>query len=293
MAYISKYSGEELDAGIEINNTQNDRLTNLESNKVNKAGDTMTGTLIVPKITLVPENDDYNRIINKNSDNTNRGGIIQSTSRNYAFIEYATDTNYYTNYYLPAPDTGLTANNSYPILTKNNFLNMIYPVGSVYVTSTNTNPSSTLGGTWTLTDKEFSYASFAIADVFTANSTNCTSLTGTIIRNNHFFTIYFALTPKVAITDSTLKMGQIKLSSIGASSINTQVYSSMSDGGQAVYTFQITSDGTFNTTDVMVRGSSTASSAASQAVNGYTIIPVTTSQMADSACSRFFWKRTA
>lgn len=292
MAYISKYSGEELDAGIEINTAQNNRLTNLESNKVNKAGDTMTGHLRVPQLYIDNAND-ISRI-KFNNDSYERAIININESNRLNFFSYGSDkSGYYEQFYLPTPDNGLTANQVYPILTQKNFLNMIYPVGSVYVTSTNTNPSSTLGGTWTLTDKEFSYASFSIADVFTANSTNCTSLTGTIIRNNHFFTIYFTLTPKVAITDSTLKMGQIKLSSIGASSINTQAYSSMSDGGQAVYTFQITNNGTFNTTDVMVRGSSTASSAASQAVNGYTIIPVTTSQMADSACSRFFWKRTA
>lgn len=29
-----------------------------------------------------------------------------------------------------------------------NLLNKMYPVGSIYITNTNTNPSSTLGGTW-------------------------------------------------------------------------------------------------------------------------------------------------
>lgn len=289
MAYISQHSGEEIDQSIVDVNNLNTKI----DTKVDKSGDTMTGSLTVPRIQIAPETDNYIRIVNKNTDGTTRGGITQSPNHNYAFLEYATDTNYYTNFYLPNPDTGLTANNSYPILTKKNFLNMIYPVGSVYVTSTNTNPSSTLGGTWTLTDKEFGYASFAVADIFTVNSTNLTSIKGTIIRNNHFFTVYFTLTPKVAITDTTLQMGTFSLSNLGVSALPSQAYSSMTDGGNSVFTFSINGSGVLSTTDVMVRGSSTASLATSYTPVGYCIIPVTTSQMLDSACSRFFWKRTA
>ena len=250
----------------------------------------MTGQLITPSIKLINE---YPYINFFDNNNIKRGEIYNSKTGRFNIREMSEDGNgYYDSYYLPAPGN-LTQNTDYAILTKKNYLDMIYPVGSVYVTSTNTNPSSTLGGTWTLTDKEFAYASFSIADIFTTNTTNCTSLTGTIVRNNHFFTVYFTLTPKVAITDSTLVMGTFNLNSIGASSVNSQAYSSMSDGGQATFVFNITSAGEFSTRDVMVRGSSTASSAAAQAVNGYCIIPVTTSQMVDSACSRFFWKRTA
>lgn len=42
----------------------------------------------------------------------------------------------------------------------------IYPVGSVYATSTNTNPSNKLGGTWVLIDKEFRNAAEEFEDVF-------------------------------------------------------------------------------------------------------------------------------
>lgn len=250
----------------------------------------MTGQLITPSIKLVNE---YPYINFFDNNNIKRGEIYNSKTGRFNIREMSEDGNgYYDSYYLPALGN-LTQNTEYAILTKKNYLDMIYPVGSVYVTSTNTNPSSTLGGTWTLTDKEFAYASFSIPDVFTANTTNCTSLKGTIIRNNHFFTVYFTLTPKVAITDTTLAMGTFNLASIGASAINSQAYSSMTDGGNSVFTFTINASGTLSTTDVLSRGSSTASLSKDYTPVGYCVIPVTASQMVDSACSRFFWKRTA
>ena len=33
-------------------------------------------------------------------------------------------------------------------MVKTKLLNLIYPVGSIYMSATNTNPGSTLGGTW-------------------------------------------------------------------------------------------------------------------------------------------------
>ena len=239
MAYISDYAGTEIDAGIAINETQNTRLTNLETSSADME------TLI-------------NNINTLNATQDSRISDLESTTVKSAEL-----------------------------------LNLIYPIGSVYTTSTNADPSSILGGTWTLTDKEFSYASFSVANVFTVNSTNLTSIAGTIIRNNHFFTIYFTLTPKVAITDSTLQMGTLSLSSLGVSSLPSQYYSSTTDGGQASFVWQINASGVLSTVDVIVRGSSTASLSTDYNPRGYCVVPVTTSQMIDSACSRFFWKRTA
>lgn len=180
------------------------------------------------------------------------------------------------------------------VLTKQNYLDIIYPIGSIYTTNTNINPSTSLTiGTWALVDKEFSFKKINIADVITLNKTNCTSLTGQIIRNNHFLSVYFSLNPKVAITDSTLQMGTFNLSNIGVSSLYSQSYSSMSDGGQAIFTYNISASGVFSTTDVIVRGSSTASSAAGTTLIGYCVIPISAGQMLDECCDRFFWKRTA
>ena len=71
------------------------------------------------------------------------------------------------------------------------------------------------------------------------------------------------------------------------------MYSSMSDGGQAVFVYNITATGDFITKDVMVRGSSTASLEASYSPYFYCSIPVPLSGRNDSACNQFIWKRTA
>ena len=81
---------------------------------------------------------------------------------------------FYDSYYLPSPGD-LTQNTEYAILTKKNFLDMMYPIGSCYTTSTNTDPSSFLGGTWDLIDKGLSSLTFE--PEFTLNTTNCTAAT--------------------------------------------------------------------------------------------------------------------
>lgn len=39
-----------------------------------------------------------------------------------------------------------------------NILDLAYPVGSVYITTSTTSPASTLGGTWSIIDKKFLYS---------------------------------------------------------------------------------------------------------------------------------------
>ncbi len=39
-----------------------------------------------------------------------------------------------------------------------NFLNRVYPIGSLYISINNTNPATTLGGTWTRLKKVFPFA---------------------------------------------------------------------------------------------------------------------------------------
>ena len=66
--------------------------------------------------------------------------------------------------------------------------NKINPVGSVIVTPTNTNPSGTYGGTWTLIDKEFA-STAAVSGGFTINSTNCSSHSCYWSRAGHTVTV--------------------------------------------------------------------------------------------------------
>lgn len=93
-------------------------LTNLGA--VNKAGDTMTGTLAVPQVDIANPTNAYPRITISCSDGTNNGkaqyAVAADIGRAY-ITEWANGSDYYESYHLPAPATDLTENKNYSILT--------------------------------------------------------------------------------------------------------------------------------------------------------------------------------
>ena len=112
-----------------------------------------------------------------------------------------------------------TATQYYHVITsKDQYL--AYPIGHCVITTTNTNPSSAMGGgTWELIDKRMSYATFSIANMVTLNTTNCSAAKGTITRCSDTIHIYGNFTPLVPITDSDITFFTLKLSTLGISSL--------------------------------------------------------------------------
>ena len=180
-------------------------------------------------------------------------------------------------------------------ISKSALLDIQYPVGATYVTSTNENPASWLGGTWVLYDKQFKERYVTDITDFITLESNCSSASGSWARwHDHVIRVYLSFTPTVAITDSTLSMYTLNKEMFGVSSFSRdQTYSSFADGGQVMVCFNITAAGLFTTRDIIVRGSSEASLAVgySPAVVADIIIKYT--DMLDSACDKFFWRRTA
>ena len=176
---------------------------------------------------------------------------------------------------------------------KNNYLNTYFPVGSTYITSTNKAP--TFGGTWTLVDKEFtpSYTSSTTnGTLFTIDSTNTTSHSTAIMREGHTLRIRCAFVNKVALTDSTLKIGTFKLADLGISGslVHTVYVNGRSDGGNTMHQMQIAYDtGVLNHYDIV----GADSVAAGQTIQFDITIPIRYNQMADAKCNKFYWKRTA
>lgn len=89
---------------------------------VNKAGDTMTGQLNLPRIRVAGIND-YPTYEFKANSQTDIAAMMQTSSTNmWGVYEYPKEfdgqsTRYYEGYLLPEPSTGLTKNTNYKILT--------------------------------------------------------------------------------------------------------------------------------------------------------------------------------
>lgn len=180
-------------------------------------------------------------------------------------------------------------------------LDNTYPVGSVYISNTNTNPSSALGGgTWELIDKEFEPKNFSATDTdkwYTPNSTNTDSATCYASRAGHTITIEMTLVTKVALTDSTFDLIQFNIQKLGIASNkdlgNANISALVSDTNNGIVMAIWYNGGNVRSFDVIVRGSSTANLPSGANPRGSATWTVHANSMDDSACNKFFWKRTS
>ena len=178
-----------------------------------------------------------------------------------------------------------------------NWLDQAYPVGSVYISSTNTNPGDTFGGTWTLVDKEFSVLQVganSYTNYFTADSATTVSTFG-IYRTGHSVNLVrITVTNTNALSDTTVTIGTLNLSALGITSLAYATYFDCnSDGGNGIAMMQITTAGVIQSIDVVTKTSGGSIAASSSLGLCEVAINVTPDKMADSACDRFYWKRTA
>ena len=296
MAYISQHSGEEIDKSITDVNTLNNKI----DTKISKSGDTVTGNLYQTYPIITPQSDDYCRLVYKDSDKTtNRAVMSVNSTNNFSLVEYdPTNTGYYTNYYLPAPDSSATANTSYPIVTKKNFLDIVYPVGSCITMSSNTNPSSKLGGTWSLIDKKFkpsNRSSTTNGTYITYNSTNCTEIKACYVKNfDHILEVQFGLAYQVELADTSLVLATLNFANLGISQLNYSLYIiGQTDGGNGFSNAQVTyNTGVVTHLDrVTVKGSSNNLTASN--IYFHMICTIPTAYMLDSYCNQFIFQRTA
>lgn len=211
-------------------------------------------------------------------------------------IELADDPNanqmvgtlYYTSTTIPTSTSQLTNDSGFVSA------NDVYPVGSVYITSTNTAP--TVGGTWTLIDKEFTpYVSTTSA--FTINSTNTTSVANyLLIRKGHEVILRLQIKNKVALAATNLALGTITSATFGISSgyADWDVHGT-SDGGTGLCMASMTeSSGTWTLTSVCAITRTSGGSIAAGSNIEFMFRPVfDMEKMLDSACNKFYWKRTA
>lgn len=179
---------------------------------------------------------------------------------------------------------------------------MSHPVGTVIITDSNTNPSTTYGGAWALIDKEFTTTTAQQITCGTAsssdcviNSTNTTSMSAWVSRQGHsIFLSINAITFKVSVSGTNLTLGTFDLAKLGTSEAAiSPVIMAWSDGAHAIVGMNINrTSGVLQSQDVVVRGTGTSIAAGSSAV--FTVeLPCDYTCMVDSFCNKFYWRRTA
>ena len=225
-------------------------------------------------------------------------GVIQLISYDHDNSEFSfitlTDNNntsmtgYISTFTLPTATSDLTNDSGF--ISAND----AYPIGSIYITSTNSAP--TVGGTWTLIDKEFApYVSTTSA--FTINTTNTTSVGNyLLIRKGHEVILRLQIKNKVALSTSNLVLGTITSATFGISSGYADWgVQGNSDGGTGLVMASMTeSSGTWSLTSMCAVTRTSGGSIAAGNTIDFVFRPVfDMEKMLDSACNKFYWKRTA
>lgn len=175
-------------------------------------------------------------------------------------------------------------------MLKESLFDTLYPVGAVYTTSTNTSPSSILGGTWELFDKEF-LPRLVSSGNFTLNTTNTTSATLTVTIGGHDIDVKLITVNKTVINDDEKKRGTIVLSAIGVTELpmaKGQLVGT-SDGANAWSLWTVTADGSVSTVDCDPKNTSVAAGSTNVISWHYTVHDIET--MLDSFCGKFYWRR--
>lgn len=181
-----------------------------------------------------------------------------------------------------------------------NAINNPYQIGDVIVNSSaDYNPNNEfVGQTWELIDKEFTpFGSSQIKfDGFTPNTeyisnSNEDDWSFFLARSGHSLNLEIVFKAIKDITDAVAVLGTFNYANLGITRFtNSLRFTGYSDGTNNIVMFYIPAvDGELQTVDIV--------GADSLPSGNSTVFTLTTSinytQMLDSACNKFFWKRTA
>lgn len=175
------------------------------------------------------------------------------------------------------------------------YLETAHPVGSVYISSTNTNPASTLGiGTWTLIGKSFKEGQSGGTDsnFFSPNAENwCTNVNGYVYRGGNTVRVRQAVKVELAMSDSGMTLGWFNWDEIGIKTIGLSMLELLAhiDGANGGIIYNITND-TGEVSQVDVLGLDTFP--ADKTIYLEFTAVVGKDHMLDDFCDRFYWKRT-
>ena len=166
-----------------------------------------------------------------------------------------------------------------------------HPVGSVFITSTNTNPNTLLKrGSWTLIDKEFTPSTANTTDFFNADEL-ITNSGGYLVRGGHSIRVRQLVTIDVQANDEDLLLGnflweRMGINNIAADMIERMSFSDGANGGIVYYVANASGN-------VTVKDVFDAPSVSGKKFYLEFVIVVDHSRMIDSYCNKFYWKRTS
>lgn len=173
----------------------------------------------------------------------------------------------------------------------------IYPVGSVYITSTYKNPSSFLGGTWECFDKNLAYEVYDYREDtgFFTPSANTRSWTGFVTVEGHLATIKLEIFSDVQAGESDAVWGKFNFKKMGFDMIYYSITPAMCSGDSANLLMMGSlhfETGEFRTYDVVPKTDGGLLEPGQGFVTTFTV-PISSSAMYNSFCDKFYWKRTA
>lgn len=166
----------------------------------------------------------------------------------------------------------------------------IYPVGSVYCSSTNRNPATDFGGTWELIDKGFKSSTTNDTAPFTA-STNVVCTACTTVRSFSTVRIRLTLTINAEMTDNGMALGNFNFAKVGITALPMGYTTNVTanDGANGGMVWTLGNAGELRQLDVFNK--TPIGSGHAWAIDITFNVPQW--QMLDSFCDKFYWKRTA
>ena len=170
-------------------------------------------------------------------------------------------------------------------------------IGDIVITSTNTNPSSRLGGTWEFVNKEFSSKMMNNSgeNVFFKASSDITLESAYLIREGHSIKVRVGFDNNIELNDSEITLGTFDFNKMGCSNLYYTYYYVLgtTDGGNGAFMTALYFDtGILKSVDVIPKGSSTTIKSNSAC---YILIDLLISDenILDEACDKFYWKKVS
>ena len=185
--------------------------------------------------------------------------------------------------------------------TYNQLVDLMYPIDSILITSTNIDPSDTVGGKWEPVDKSAKDAWIPLPTTAWTVSNAELGISGnavsglTLSHHTAQFKLQLSVNSAAALSDTEVILGVLNPAVCGLKafpySINDNV--AIADFGDITLSWKLSSDGTISITDIFNAedGSHSISSGSSFWLN-FTYV-VKASDLLDSFCDKFYWKRIA